>query len=83
MATDIYNDAAQRALEKVGTRFLYDEIEAEVNLCFDQLLFKLSDQIFAWFKVQASAILMDKPYKAQLEIAYAAGRYNVPKSRHP
>jgi cytoplasmic FMR1 interacting protein len=62
---------------------LYDEIEAEVNLCFDQLLFKLSDQIFSFFKIQASAILMDKPYKAQLEIAYASGRYNVPKSRYP
>jgi cytoplasmic FMR1 interacting protein len=79
---DIYNDAAQRALSKLGTRFLFDEIEAEVNLCFDQLLFKLSDQIFTWFKIQASTILMDKPYKAQLEIAYAAGRYNVPKSRY-
>jgi len=79
---DIYNDAAQRALGKLGTRFLYDEIEAEVNLCFDQLLFKLSDQIFSFFKIQASAILMDKPYKAQLEIAYASGRYNVPKSRY-
>eukprot|EP00026_Physarum_polycephalum_P001363 Phypoly_transcript_01364.p1 GENE.Phypoly_transcript_01364~~Phypoly_transcript_01364.p1 ORF type:complete len:1135 (+),score=191.05 Phypoly_transcript_01364:297-3407(+) len=79
---DIYNDAAHRALVKLGTRFLYDEIEAEVNLCFDQLLFKLSEEIFTWFKVQASTILMDKPYRAQLEIVYSTGRFNVPKSRY-
>lgn len=79
---DIYNDAAHRALTKLNTRFLYDEIEAEVNLCFDQLLFKLSDEIFTWFKIQASTILMDKPYRAQLEVVYSAGRFNVPKSRY-
>lgn len=78
---DIYNDAANRALMKLGTRFLYDEIEAEVNLCFDQLLYKLSEEIFAWFKIQASTILMDKTYRTQLEIVYSAGRFNVPKSR--
>jgi cytoplasmic FMR1 interacting protein len=79
---DIYNDASNRALNRLKTRFLYDEIEAEVNLCFDQLLFKLSEQIFTHYKIQASTILLDKPYKTQLEIVHNVGRYNIPKSRY-
>ncbi len=51
---DLYNDAAHRALSSLHQRFLYDEIEAEVNLCFDQLVYKLSEQIYAHFKTQAS-----------------------------
>ncbi|KAG0476176.1 hypothetical protein HPP92_013017 [Vanilla planifolia] len=38
MPFDIYNDSAQHALTVLKQRFLYDEIEAEVDLCFDQLL---------------------------------------------
>eukprot|EP01111_Echinosteliopsis_oligospora_P015952 TRINITY_DN6483_c0_g1_i1.p1 TRINITY_DN6483_c0_g1~~TRINITY_DN6483_c0_g1_i1.p1 ORF type:complete len:1368 (+),score=367.50 TRINITY_DN6483_c0_g1_i1:181-4284(+) len=81
---DVYNDAAQRALTKLNSRFLYDEIEAEVNLCFDQLLFKLSEEIFTWYKIQASAALIDKPYRTQLEIAAAETKhsYYCPKSRY-
>lgn len=33
---------------------IYDEIEAEVNLCFDQFLFKLGHKIFIQFKKVAS-----------------------------
>src|SRR5690348_14842540 len=51
---DLYNDAANRALSSLHQQFLYDEIEAEVNLCFDQLIFKLSEQIYAYFKTQAA-----------------------------
>ena len=36
-AMDIYNDCAHRALHVLQQQFLYDEIEAEANLCFDQL----------------------------------------------
>jgi cytoplasmic FMR1 interacting protein len=64
---DLYNDAAQRALYSLQQQFLFDEIEAEVNLCFDQLVYKLSEQIYAHFKTAASAVLMDKPYKSQLD----------------
>ena len=51
---DLYNDAAARALHSLNQRFLYDEIEAEVNLCFDQLVFKISEQIYTYYKMQAS-----------------------------
>jgi cytoplasmic FMR1 interacting protein len=50
----IYDDAARRALDEFGQRFLYDEIEGEVNLCFDQLVFKLSEEIFRQYKEQAA-----------------------------
>ncbi|GAM27817.1 hypothetical protein SAMD00019534_109930 [Acytostelium subglobosum LB1] len=77
----LYNDISHRALQSLNQRFLYDEIEAELNLCFDQLLYKLSGKIYAHFKQQASSILLDKSYKEQLEIAQFQGKLNIPKSR--
>lgn len=47
---DLYNDSAYYALTQFRKQFLYDEIEAEVNLCFDQFVFKLSEQVFAYYK---------------------------------
>src|SRR5690348_15222022 len=38
---DIYNDAAAQALYGLKQQFLYDEIEAELNLSFEQLLYAL------------------------------------------
>jgi len=51
---EIYNDAASRALSTLNQQFLYDEIEGEVNLCFDQLVYKLSDQIYRHYKEHAA-----------------------------
>jgi len=79
---DLYNDAANRALNSLHQQFLYDEIEAEVNLCFDQLIYKLSEQIYSHYKSYVASILLDKPYKTQLETIYAANRLYVPKSRY-
>eukprot|EP00727_Mastigamoeba_balamuthi_P007648 m51a1_g3503 hypothetical protein (1525) ;mRNA; r:844019-848861 len=81
---DIYNDAANRALRSLRQRFLYDEVEAELNLCFDQLLYKLSEQIYNNYKAQASAILFDKPYRAQLELLSVVerDRLHVPRNRY-
>lgn len=42
---DLYNDSAFYALTVFRKQFLYDEVEAEVNLCFDQFVYKLSDQV--------------------------------------
>ena len=47
---DLYSDSGHYALHHFKKRFLYDEVEAEVNLCFDQLVYKLSEQIFAYFR---------------------------------
>ena len=80
---DIYNDAANRALKSLRQQFLYDEIEAEVNLAFDQLIYKLSDQCYAHYKTVASCMVFDKDLKAQLEVLYPerAPRFQPPKSR--
>ncbi len=51
----------------MGQRFLYDEIEAEVNLAFDQLVFNLSEEIFKYYKGVATTLLLDK----SLKIIYA------------
>uniref|UniRef100_A0A8C6TL09 Cytoplasmic FMR1-interacting protein n=1 Tax=Neogobius melanostomus TaxID=47308 RepID=A0A8C6TL09_9GOBI len=61
---DLYNDSAHYALTKFKKQFLYDEIEAEVNLCFDQFVYKLADQIFAYYKILAGSLLLDKRLRA-------------------
>ncbi|CAH3019681.1 unnamed protein product [Porites evermanni] len=63
---DLYNDSAHYAMTVFKKQFLYDEIEAEVNLCFDQFVYKLSDQIFAYYKAQACSMLLDKKFKSEL-----------------
>ncbi|KAL0907570.1 hypothetical protein M5K25_021987 [Dendrobium thyrsiflorum] len=64
MPFDIYNDAAQHALTMLKQRFLYDEIEAEVDLCFDQLLYKLNEIIFSYYKSRAASDLLDQSFIA-------------------
>lgn len=51
---DLYNDSAVYALNVFRKQFLYDEVEAEVNLCFDQFVYKLSEQIFSHYKQLAA-----------------------------
>ena len=47
---DLYSDAGHYALHCFKKQYLYDEVEAEVNLVFDQFIFKISEQIFIYFK---------------------------------
>ncbi|KAI3646786.1 hypothetical protein MP228_009714 [Amoeboaphelidium protococcarum] len=60
---EIYNDAANRALHHLRSRFLYDELEAELNLCFDQFIWKLAQKVFTHFKIEASSLLLDTAFK--------------------
>lgn len=62
---DLYNDSAHYALTKFCKQFLYDEVEAEVNLCFDQFVYKLSEQIFAYYKHLAASVLLDKRFRTE------------------
>lgn len=55
---DIYNDAAQHALYKLHSKYLYDEIEAEVNLCFQHFMFLLCQKIFTHFKIHGTTNIM-------------------------
>eukprot|EP00795_Rhopilema_esculentum_P000673 gene673-10379_t len=75
---DLYNDSAQYALSKFRKQFLYDEIEAEVNLCFDQFVYKLSEMIFAHYKAVAGSILLDKNFRDELERRYAEDKRSMP-----
>lgn len=63
---DLYSDSAQYALTKFKKKFLYDEIEAELNLCFDQFVVKLSDQIFVYFKQLAAFQILDQEFITSL-----------------
>lgn len=47
---DLYSDAGHYALHFFKKQYLYDEVEAEVNLVFDQFIYKISEQIFIYFK---------------------------------
>uniref|UniRef100_A0A1I8BTR6 Cytoplasmic FMR1-interacting protein n=1 Tax=Meloidogyne hapla TaxID=6305 RepID=A0A1I8BTR6_MELHA len=61
---DLYNDAASFALKMFKKQFLYDEVEAEVNLCFDQFIYKLSESVFTHYKQLAATMLLDKEFKS-------------------
>lgn len=47
---------------------MYDEVEAEVNLCFDQFVYKLSEQVFAHYKQLAGSIYLDKRFRVECEV---------------
>lgn len=86
---DLYNDSAYCALTKFCKQFLYDEVVAEVNLCFDQFIYNLSEQIFAYYKHLAGSILLDKRFRSEaaaLNIKFTwpqANRYStLLKQRH-
>ncbi len=69
---DLYNDAAMNALTVFKKRHLYDEVEAEVNLCFDQFVYVLSEQIFRAYKQTAAGILLDKKFRDEFNKIQAA-----------
>jgi len=81
---DVYNDAAYRALFVLNQQFLYDEIEAETNLVFDQFVFLLSEEIFSHYKDVAAYMVLDKDFKEKLELngilkfQTSKKRYDIP-----
>jgi len=71
---DAYNDAAHRALYVLNQRFLYDEIEAELNLVFDQLVFLASDYAYSHHKNNAASLSLDETYVDRLRHTRKAHR---------
>ncbi|KAK9291789.1 hypothetical protein L1049_019739 [Liquidambar formosana] len=67
MPFDIYNDSAQQALVVLKQRFLYDEIEAEVDHCFDIFVTKLCETIFTYYKSWAASELLDPSFLFALD----------------
>ncbi|KAJ1446360.1 cytoplasmic fragile-X interacting family-domain-containing protein [Pelagophyceae sp. CCMP2097] len=78
---DAYNDAAHRALFVLNQRFLYDEIEAEVNLVFDQLVFLLSDHAYSHYKDVAAQRRLDAQLRERLGAARKGAALAVPARR--
>ncbi|KAL9642946.1 hypothetical protein ABK040_010639 [Willaertia magna] len=79
---DIYNDAAYKALFTLQRRFLYDEIEAEVNLVFDQLVYKLSESVYKHYRLVALGILLDNKLRVNVEKDHLVKtNYNYTKSK--
>lgn len=64
---DLYNDAAFKTLHYLKSRFIYNEIEAEVNLCFDQFMFKLAKNIFRHYKKLAAIQKLDSERKVAMQ----------------
>lgn len=64
---DIYNDSAQQALVVLKQRFIYDEIEAEVDHCFDIFVSKLCGTIFTYYKSWAASELLDPSFLFALD----------------
>ncbi|KAA8534712.1 hypothetical protein F0562_032229 [Nyssa sinensis] len=67
MPFDVYNDSAQQALVVLKQRFLYDEIEAEVDHCFDIFVSKLCETIFTYYKSWAASDLLDPSFLFALD----------------
>ncbi|XP_046852032.1 cytoplasmic FMR1-interacting protein 2-like isoform X2 [Xenia sp. Carnegie-2017] len=76
---DLYNDSGEYAQSKFKKQYLYDEIEAEVNLCFDQFVYKLSEYVFAYFKAQACSMILPKKFVSECS-RREIGRINSPTS---
>jgi cytoplasmic FMR1 interacting protein len=64
---DVYNDAAFWALQTLQAQHLYDELEAEVNLVFDQAVFLMGDEVYSHFKNASSSEMLDRNYKEAIE----------------
>ncbi|KAI9357327.1 cytoplasmic fragile-X interacting family-domain-containing protein [Zopfochytrium polystomum] len=63
---EIYNDAAARSLYSLKNQCIYDEVLAELNLCFDQLVFRIAEHIFVHYKKAASRALLASTSRSDL-----------------
>uniref|UniRef100_H2YIL7 Cytoplasmic FMR1-interacting protein n=1 Tax=Ciona savignyi TaxID=51511 RepID=H2YIL7_CIOSA len=85
---DLYSDSAHYALTKFKKQFLYDEVEAEVNLCFDPSWFNHALLIITLNIPQhlAGSMLLDQSFRQECgtNIPYlAANKYEtLLKQRH-
>ncbi|KAJ3262628.1 Cytoplasmic FMR1-interacting protein 2 [Boothiomyces macroporosus] len=64
---DLYNDAGFKTLNSLKSRYIYNEVEAEVNLCFDQFMFKLGRNVFRHYKKLASTQILDTDNKVAIQ----------------
>ncbi|OHT02461.1 hypothetical protein TRFO_30406 [Tritrichomonas foetus] len=62
----IYDDAASKALRLLKSKYLYDEIKAEAEICLISITTKISDSIFWPIRTFASLRSMKQDYLKQL-----------------
>ncbi|TPX53931.1 hypothetical protein PhCBS80983_g06110 [Powellomyces hirtus] len=77
---ELYNDSASRALYHLKSKFMYDELAAEVSLCFDQLIFKTSQKMFMHYKKAAACMVLAPDLKSEASVAHmelALGAYDT------
>lgn len=60
---DLYNDSANCAVYTFKKQHLFAEIEAEALLCFEQLVYKLSERVYESYRTKASMITLNKRFK--------------------
>ena len=63
---EVFSDAADSILGEGHKQHAFRELQAEVNLAFDQLVFHLADEVFASLKQVASLQSMDKDLQLKL-----------------
>ncbi|KAJ5068208.1 cytoplasmic fmr1-interacting protein-related [Anaeramoeba ignava] len=79
----LYDDSCDCAVKILKEQFIFEEIQAEVNLCFDQLAFELAESMFLHYKYWSSTILLDKEFRAEIQkLKTASNELNPPKSRY-
>lgn len=80
---DVYNDAASIALRQFRKRFMFDEIEAEVNLAFDQFLYLFTDSTYDHIKSAAAAACLPTTFKSQYFQQTSQAHAEEVRSRRP
>ncbi len=78
---DLYNDAAQRALYEFNSQYMFNEIQAEVNLVYDQLVFHLEMGIYGFYKDWAASTVLDRLWKHCIEARRGWGWYTPEAER--
>ncbi|KAH9257890.1 hypothetical protein BASA81_003909 [Batrachochytrium salamandrivorans] len=63
---DIYNDAAHFALDTLRQGHLFDEIEGEAMLVFEQFVFLLTDHVYTDFKAASASRVLEEEFKLRL-----------------
>jgi len=74
---DLYNDAAHRALYGLKKQFLYNEIEAEVNLVVDQFTYLVADDLYGYCKNIAASVTLDKVGSGWMPIQNDSIEYEI------
>eukprot|EP00055_Hartaetosiga_balthica_P012544 m.61242 g.61242 ORF g.61242 m.61242 type:complete len:1371 (+) comp7987_c0_seq1:100-4212(+) len=64
---ELYNQAGSCCLFSLKSQTLYDEVQAEVNTCFDQVVFKITQQVYTSFKANAHADLIPHDVKEKFK----------------